>query len=148
VAQSIAQLHAEGLAHNNVRPESLLFNGHRETGEVRAMLVGLVEPSFEPEAREEDVRHLADMIANLIRQPRIDALRPETRPALTSLREGLAATATGQGLAPSISAIIDALASGLAIIDSNFNVIRTHGGDIYAYADVLIRHALYRRLYG
>lgn len=148
VAQSVARLHAEGLAHNNVCPESLLFKGQRETAEVRPMLVGLVEPSFEPAALEEDVRRLAALIIGFIRPSRIEALHGEARTLLAALREGLARTASGQGTAPSLSGVIDALANGLGALDRNFQLLRRHDGNTAAYADLLIRYSLYHRFYG
>ena len=147
VAQPIARLHKEGLAHNNVRPQSLLFKGQRETGEVRTMFVGLVEPSFESSAREEDVRHLAELIVNLIRPARIDALGADRRPSIAGLRDDLHRLANSEFRTPTIHMLIDAVAGGLGVIEPNFEIIRVHGGDMYSYADRIIRHSLYNKLY-
>ncbi len=149
VAQSIARLHREGLAHNNVRPQSLLFKGRREAGRVQALFVGLVEPSFDPEALEEDVRNLAGLIVSVIRQPRIDALRAEVRPAVEQARKRLERTASGEirTPAPTIHELIQVVEEALAAIEPNFEIVRDHDGDVADYADLLVRHSLYNKLF-
>jgi serine/threonine-protein kinase len=147
VALTISRLHEHGLAHNNVRPESLVFKGNRSAGRVQSLFVGLVEPSFAPEALAEDVRRLAGMIVALIRQSRVDALRPTMRPMIERLRDRLRRLAAGESRIPTIKAFIDVLADGLGAIESNFDLIRAHGGSVSAYADLLVRHSLYSRLY-
>ena len=148
-ATSVARLHAQGLAHNNVRLESLVFKGRREAGQVWPLLLGLVEPSFDPAAREEDVRNLAGMIGALIRQTRIDALRPEVRVAVEAVRARLLRLASGEPRVPppTIADLTEVLAEGLGAIEPNFDIVRRHGGDIAAFADLLVRHSLYNKLY-
>jgi tRNA A-37 threonylcarbamoyl transferase component Bud32 len=147
VGLSVARLHEHGLAHNNVRPAALVFKGNRDAGRVQPLFVGLVEPSFEKEKLKEDVRNLAQMVSSLIKQQRIDALRPTARPLIEKLRERLNKTATGELRTPTIKAFIDILADGLSVIEPNFDLVRTHGGNIAQYADLLVRHSLYNKLY-
>jgi serine/threonine protein kinase len=146
VAISVSRLHEHGLAHNNVRPESLVFKGLRD-GRVQSLFVGLVEPSFAPEALAEDVRNLARMVGNLIRDSRVDALRPTVKPLIQRLQARLNKLGAGEGRIPTIKAFIDFLADGLGAIEPNFDVVRTHGGNLAAYADLLVRHSLYSKLY-
>jgi serine/threonine-protein kinase len=147
VGLSIARLHEHGLAHNNVRFEALVFKGQRDAGRVQPLFVGLVEPSFDPEKLKEDVRNLAGMVGALIRQARVDALRPTARPLVERLRERLRKTASGELRTPTIRAFIDVLADGLSAIEPNFDLVREHGGNIAAYADLLVRNTFYNRLY-
>jgi hypothetical protein len=149
VGQSIARLHAEGLAHTNVRPESLVFKGRRADGRVQPLLLGLVAPSFDPAALGSDVRQLAEMTCVWIRQPRIDALRPEVRATVQKVRDHLSALATRdpEAEAPIIGELLEVIASALAAIDPNFQVLREHGGDVGSFAEVLVRHAVYHRLF-
>jgi hypothetical protein len=149
VALSIARLHAHGLAHNNVRPQSLVFKGRRDAGRVEPLFLGLVEPSFSPEALEEDVRNLSGMIVSWIAPPRIDALRPEVRPLVEQLRDRLVRTASGELVkpAPTIQELIDVVQDALAAIEPNFEIVRDGAGDVAAFADLLVRHSLYNMLF-
>jgi serine/threonine protein kinase len=149
VALSIARLHREGLGHNNVRPQALVFKGRRDAGRVQPLFVGLVEPSFDPEVLEEDVRNLSAMIVSWIRQPRIDALRPEVRPVVDLLRSRLRKTGSGElrTPAPTIQELVEVLNDGLAAIEPNYEIVRNNGGDVADYADLLVRHSLYNKLF-
>jgi serine/threonine protein kinase len=147
VGRTIERLHDSGLAHNNVRAESLVFKGHRDAGRVQSLFVGLVEPSFAPEALVEDVRNLAGMLAPLMRQSRVDALRPTVRPLIERLRERLRKMAAGEARTVSIKAFLDLLSDGLGAIEPNFDLVRAHKGNTTAYADLLVRHSLFNRLY-
>ncbi|MSP61439.1 MAG: hypothetical protein EXR72_14045 [Myxococcales bacterium] len=148
-ALSIARLHSNGLAHNNLRPPSLVFKGQRDAGRVTPLFLGLVEPSFDPLAMEEDVRNLALMIGTWIRPSRIDALRPEVRPMLAQVSDRLARTASGElrEPAPTIHELIDVLSDALSAIEPNFEILRHNGGDLASFADLLCRHSLYHKLY-
>jgi hypothetical protein len=147
-ALSIARLHDEGLAHNNVEPSSLVFKGFREAGRVSPLFLGLVEPSFDPAARVRDVRNLARMIVDLIRQPRIDALRPDLRPIVLREKQQLEDIAEGRtDRPPSIHVLTYVFSTTLGAIEPNFELIRTHEGDVAAFADLLVRHSLYNKLY-
>jgi tRNA A-37 threonylcarbamoyl transferase component Bud32 len=147
IGRTIERLHAEGLAHNNVRPESLVFKGHRDAGRVQSLFVGLVEPSFAPEALIEDVRNLAGMLSPLMKQNRIDALRPTVRPLIDRLRDRMRKMAGGEARTITIKAFLDILSDGLGAIEPNFDLVRAHKGNTVAYADLLVRHSLYNRLY-
>ena len=145
---SIARLHDQGLAHNNVEPRSLVFKGFREAGRVMPLFVGLVEPTFEPAARLADVRNLAGMIAGLVRTPRIDALRPDLRPVVLQKKQELEDIAEGKGSSPpSIHVLTYLFSKALGAIEPNFEIVRTHEGDVAAFADLLVRHSLYNKLY-
>ncbi len=147
VVTQVGRLHAHGLAHNNVNLRSLLFKGFADTGEVQPAFVGLVEPSFAPPALAEDVRRLAEMIHGLIHPARIEAVDPASRPALQALVANLAAIAGGEVEVPDINGLIQLLCDGLTLIEGNFGVILAHGGNPLAFADMMVRHSLYRRLW-
>ncbi len=147
VALTISRLHEHGLAHNNVRLESLLFRGQRDLGRVQSLFVGLVEPSFAPEALLADVQNLAGMIHGWIRPARLDALRPTVRPVLERLHTRLVKIAAAEVRIPTMQSLVHLVADGLAAIEPNFDLVRVHGGNIFAYADMLVRHSLFNRLY-
>ncbi len=148
VAAQIARLHEHGLAHNNVTLRSLLFKHLPETGQVKPMFVGLVEPSFDDAGMQEDVRRLAGVLQALVQRSRIDELAPELQPRLEELLEYLSALERGEGASPMIGQLLDVLQQGLALIEPNFAVVRRHGGDPVAFAHTVTRHALFRYLWG
>lgn len=147
VGRTLQRLHAEGLAHNNVRAESLVFKGNRDAGRVQSLFLGLVEPSLAPEALHEDVRHLAGLLAPLMKPRRIAALRPTLRPSIEGLRQRLLKMAAGEARVVTLRALLDLIADGLGAIDPTFDLVREHKGNTTAYADLLVRHSLYNRLY-
>jgi tRNA A-37 threonylcarbamoyl transferase component Bud32 len=148
VAAQIARLHERGLAHDNVTLRSLLFKHLPETGQVKPVFVGLVEPRFDGAAMEEDVRRLAGVLQALVRRTRISEAAPELRPRLEEMLGYLEALERGEGPTPMIGQLLDVLQQGLALIEPNFAVVRRHGGDPVAFAHVLTRHALFRYLWG
>ena len=148
VAAQIARLHEHGLAHNNVTLRSLLFKHLPETGQVKPVFVGLVEPKFDDGAMQEDVRRLAGVLQALVRRTRINEAAPEQRPRLEEMLTYLEALERGEGQAPMIGQLLDVLQQGLALIEPNFAVVRRHGGDPIAFAHLLTRHALFRYLWG
>jgi tRNA A-37 threonylcarbamoyl transferase component Bud32 len=148
VAAQIARLHEHGLAHNNVTLRSLLFKHLPDSGQVKPMFVGLVEPRFDEAAMVEDVRRLGGLVLALVRRSRIDEVAPAERPRLEELVGWLQALERGEGVAPTIGQLLDLLQQGLARIEPNFAVVRRHGGDVLAFAHLLTRHALHRYLWG
>jgi serine/threonine protein kinase len=148
VAAQIARLHEHGLAHNNVTLQSLLFKHLPETGQVKPMFVGLVEPSFDPVAMQEDVRRLAGVLEALVVRSRVNEAAPEHRPRLEELLDYLRGLERGDGTAPMIGQLVDVLQQGLALIEPNFAVVRRYGGDPVAFAHTLTRHALFHVLWG
>jgi serine/threonine protein kinase len=147
VSLSIGRLHDAGLAHNNVEPRSLVMKGLRDQGRVVPMFVGLVEPTFEVDARATDVRALARMIADLVQPSALDALRPELRNIVQRELQPLEELASGQKKTPSIHVLTYLLSKLLGTIVPNFEIVRTHDGDVAAFADLLVRHSLYNKLY-
>jgi len=149
VALSIARLHNQGLAHNNVDARSLVFKGFPDNGRVVPLFLGLVAPSLDPEARGDDVRRLAALLVGLIHQGRIDALRPDLRVLVERARTDLTdiSAATGGAAGPTIHVLVHLCARALGAIDPNFELVRKHGGDVSAFADLMIRHSLYNKLF-
>ena len=147
VVSQVARLHEHGLAHNNVKLSSLLFKGFAETGEVKPAFVGLVSPSFLAADLAEDVRRLAEMVHTLIRPSRVQAQPRGQRPALTALAANLDAIASGEVAVADISALLTLLFDGLTMIERNFGVVIANGGDPIAFANMMVRHSLYWRLW-
>ena len=95
-----------------------------------------------------DVQNLAGLVAALIRQPRIDALAPDLRPRLREHKTELQNISEGRNPDPvSIHALTELFAGALDAIEPNFAIVRAHGGDVEAFADLLVRHSLYNKLY-
>lgn len=147
LADQIGRLHAEGLAHNNVMLASLILKGIKETGEAKPMLVGLVEPTFDKRAVLRDVRRLAGLVFSLLRPSRVAEHAPENRERLCELFACLDGLARGRVTCSTILDLQGKLEDGLALMDRNFDVVRRHGGDPMAYAQLLTCRALYRRLW-
>jgi len=148
VARQVATLHARGLAHNNVRAEALLLKAIDELREVHPAMVGLVDPSLEPEAQKTDVRGLAGLILSWIRPERVDALDARLRTTIDDLRSRLAAAAFHEAIPPpTIGELVELIADGLSAINSNFGVLRENAGDLDDYALLLVSHSLYGRLW-
>jgi serine/threonine protein kinase len=143
----IGQLHAEGLAHNNVMLASLILKGIKETGEAKPMLVGLVEPSFDKRAVLRDVRRLAGMVFSLLRPARVAEQTLEIRAPLLDLIACLDGVARGRVTCSTLLDLQGRIDDGLALLDANFDLIRRHGGAPLAYAQLLTQRALYRRLW-
>lgn len=148
VVRQVARLHEQGLAHNNVRPQSLLLKGSHATREVHPAMVGLIDPSAHPLAFEMDVRQLAALVHSWIRASRIEALEPKSKPRIEELREDLMSIAYDRSRkVPGIDELFGAVAGGLAAIDGNFDILRQNGGDLQAYALLHVSRALYYRLW-
>jgi serine/threonine protein kinase len=147
VVDQVARLHEHGLAHNNVTFESLLFKGFPETGEARPAFVGLVAPSFSVECMAEDVYGLAGIVHSLISLPRVEELPENQRGSIDALRRNLDAIATGAVEVPPIAGLFALICEGLSLIEDNFGVVASSGGDPIRFAHLLVERSLYRRLW-
>jgi len=147
VARQVSRLHEDGIAHNNAESSSLLLKGLRESREVHPAMIGLVEPSIDREAIHNDVRQLALMTLSWVRAKRIEAYEPRLRGQLESWRMLLTTLANDHVGSPTIDRLIGTIADGLALIDYNFGVLRTNGGNLDQYALLLVSHSLYGRLW-
>jgi serine/threonine protein kinase len=148
LAESLARLHAHGLAHNHVCREAIVFEAIREQARAVPMLLGLVEPSFEAWARVVDARNLAALIVELMAPVRTDLLRPAERVAIDHCKQQLTDIAAGfDGPSPTSDSLLGVLGQGLGALDGNFEILLKHHGNLGAYADLLVRHSLYRRLF-
>jgi hypothetical protein len=142
-ADQVARLHAHGMAHGNVSLEALLFKGFPVSGEAAPFLVGLVEPSFDPPALLRDVQKLAAIVCELLP----DSVRTEATGGFAQVASELDDIAHGGTGLPSIAGISERIRRALGLLDDNFAVLCAHGGDPVAYARLLVRHSLYRRLW-
>jgi tRNA A-37 threonylcarbamoyl transferase component Bud32 len=148
VARQVSRLHDQGMAHNNVSPAALLLKGIPNTRQVHPAMVGLVDPSIEPEALVADVRKLAGLVLSWVHANKVEALDPRLRAIIDDLRHRLATYSFNESVAPpSIQGFVGAIADGLSALDYNFAVLREHGGDLDAYALLLVSHSLYSRLW-
>jgi len=148
VAKQVSRLHEQGLAHNNVRAESLLLKGLRESGDVHPAMLGLVEPSIDPRAMIDDVRQLAALTLTWLRPSRVEAADARVRACVEDLQARLARTAYEEQDTPLVvHDIVCMIADGLSAIDFNFGVLRENMGDLEAYSLLLISKPLYGRLW-
>lgn len=148
VTQQVARLHAQGLAHNNVRARSLLLKGLRDTRDVHPAMLGLVEPSMNPQAIVADICQLAGLVLSWIRPIRVEALDQRHRIRIDEIRSHLAALAFNEQVIPrGIDELTELLADGLSVLNFNFGVLRENMGDLDDYALMLVSHTLYGRLW-
>lgn len=147
VVDQVARLHEHGLAHNNVALSSLMFKGFARTGEAHAFFVGLVDPSFAGEDLLRDVQRLAGIVGGFFGPAALSEAGPDQRRHIQSLSQRLEAVARGTSGVPAIGALERMLGDALAALERNFAVVREHGGDPVGFAGLLVRRALYRRLW-
>jgi hypothetical protein len=146
VAEQVERLHSRGMAHRNVGAGSLLLKGLRESRRVHPAMVGIVSPSLDPADVAGDVRDLADLMMSWLRLTRVEEAEAIYRERLSDVRRRIDEMARGESEA-SIAEFVDAVADGLSAIDFNFGVLRESGGDLDAYALLLVSHSLYGRLW-
>ncbi|HWM87538.1 MAG TPA: protein kinase [Kofleriaceae bacterium] len=146
VAVQVERLHSRGMAHRNVCAASLLLKGLRESRRVHPAMVGIVTPSLDPADLTGDVRDLAALMNSWLRPTRIEEAEAVYHERLSDVHRRIAEMAGGVG-AYAIGDFLDAVADGLCAVDFNFGVLRESGGDLNAYALLLVSHALYGRLW-
>jgi tRNA A-37 threonylcarbamoyl transferase component Bud32 len=147
VAHQVRQLHRAGVAHNNVHAGSLLLKGIRDGRRVQPAMIGLVDPSFAPEARASDVQQLAALVLDWLPTERGSVRETSAQAAVARLAARLAHVAGVAGVTPTADQLLGEIASGLSAVDKNFGVLAAHGGDLSAYASLLVQHRLYGRLW-
>jgi serine/threonine protein kinase len=148
VARQVERLHSRGMAHRNVSAGALLLKGLRESRRVHPAMVGIVTPSLDTADQPGDVRDLAALMMSWLRPTRIEEAEAVHRERLGEVDRRIAEMAAGGGEgAATIGDFLDAVADGLSAIDFNFGVLREGGGDLDAYALLLVSHALYGRLW-
>ncbi|MCP4445558.1 MAG: protein kinase [Myxococcales bacterium] len=147
VAKQVARLHATGLAHNNVCPEALLLKGNRSTRRVHPAMVGIVAPSESTSDMHVDARNLAGLLLEWIDDAAISEAEPMTRARLEVIHADLAAIANNVDCEHTVSEVVERCEDGLSALDFNFGVLRENGGDIAAYALLVVGHSLYGRLW-
>ena len=148
VVRQVAQLHEHGLAHNNVRPESLLIKRIDRTRDILPSMAGLVEPSIERVAIESDVCNLASLVLSWIKPATLVAADRHVRAHIDELRAQLAAISFDErGKPTAIDELFSLVANALAVVDYNFSVLRDNGGDIQHYILLLLSHHLCGRLW-
>ncbi|HTE52499.1 MAG TPA: protein kinase [Kofleriaceae bacterium] len=146
VAEQVVRLHSRGMAHRNVGAGSLLLKGLRESRRVHPAMVGIVSPSLDPADLAGDVRDLAGLMMSWLRLTRIEEAEAVHRERLSDVHRRIVEMAA-PGSSAAIDELTDAVADGLSAIDFNFGVLRESGGDLDAYALLLVSHSLYGRLW-
>lgn len=147
--RQVSQLHEHGMAHNNVRPESLLIKGIEETRDIRPCMVGLVQPSIRPEAINGDVKNLAGLILSWLKPNNITVAGHSARTSVDQLRGRLASISFDEsGATPSAERLLGMVADALASVDYNFSILSRAGGDLQDYILLQVSHRLYHRLWG
>ena len=86
VSNQVAQLHAKGLAHNNICNAALLLKADPASLGIRPAMVGLVAPSLRPEALQSDIRRLAQMILGWAHPKRVHPLEPHLQTEMKATR--------------------------------------------------------------
>ncbi|WP_428265288.1 serine/threonine-protein kinase [Haliangium sp.] len=148
VIRQVGHLHEHGMAHNNVRAESLLFKGMPATRTVLPCMVGLVDPALAPEALADDVRNLAALILSWMHPARIEAAEQSLRRQVEALRQRLAGIAFSElATPPAIDELFALVANALSTVDDNFRVLREHRGDLQRYLLLVVSHGLYHLLW-
>jgi hypothetical protein len=148
VARQVRRLHTRGMAHNNVTPNALLFKGLREHRRVHPAMVGIVAPTLEADDMINDVRQLAGLTLSWLRPNQIEEAEAIYHSRLGDVHRRILETASGQDVySCTIDDFLESVADGLSAIDFNFGVLRESGGDLDAYALLLVSHALYGRLW-
>jgi hypothetical protein len=148
VCRQVLRLHRRGLAHNNVGPDTLMFKGIQSMLQVRPAMVGLVDPSFDRGRMADDVRNVAGLVHSWLRPTRIEILPEGQRQRIRDVRQRLKSIATDPEVMPPLSdSLTDLMAYALGTIDENFDILRSHGGNLETYSLRLIEHALYARLW-
>ena len=148
VARQVRRLHTRGMAHNNVTANALMLKGLRESRRVHPAMVGIVSPTLEPDDMIQDVRRLANMALSWVRPERIEEAEAVHHSRLGDVYRRIDETASGKDeYSCTIDEFLEAIADGLSAIDFNWGVLRENGGDLDAYALLLVSHALYGRLW-
>lgn len=148
IVRQVAQLHEQGLAHNNIRPESLLLRGMDDSCDVHPCMAGLVQPSIEHAAIHGDVRNLASLVLSWIMPGSLLTAELRVRSQMEALRSHLAQISFDEGQHPAgIDELVALIADALSAVDYNFSVLRGNGGDLQEYVLLQVSHRLYSRLW-
>lgn len=147
VCQQVKGLHENGLAHNNVCPEALLLKGMRDSRRVHPAMVGIVAPTESVDDMRRDVCKLAGLLGSWISKVAISGADPTVQARLEVIVGDLDRIATDFSASRSVAQVIELCEDGLCALDFNFGVLRENGGDLQAYALLLISHSLYGRLW-
>ena len=146
--RQVAQLHEHGLAHNNVRPESLLLKRIEKSRDLVPSMAGLVEPSIDRAAIEADVRNMASLVMSWIKPSSVVTAEQRVRLQMDELRAQLASISFDErGRLTGIDELLSLIAGALSAVDFNFGVLRENGGDIQDYVLLQVSHRLYHRLW-
>jgi hypothetical protein len=147
ITRQVSVLHENGMAHNNIHPGALLFKAATELRMAQPAMIGLVEPSLQPESMVADTRAMAGMVLSWLRPARILALNSRTRPHFDEVRARLSSLATDRSEASRVDELLAAISDGLALVDFNFSVLRDSGGDLEEHAQLVLSHRAYHLLW-
>jgi hypothetical protein len=147
IVSQVSQLHEHGLAHNNVRPESLLLKGVEETRDIRPSMAGLVNPSVEPEAIHKDVRNLASLILSWVKPSSLVTSDQRVRSRIDRVRARLAAIGFNETGSTEIHELLAITTDALSTVDYNFRVLHENRGNLQEYLLLQVSHRLYYKLW-
>ena len=147
VSKQVYQLHQQGLAHNNVCAEALLLKGNRSTRRVYPAMVGIVAPSEDPHDMREDARRLAGLLRGWISDAAVQSADPIVCSRIEVIQSDLKAIEEDEKATSTVTRVIELCEDGLSALNFNFGVLRENGGDLEAYALLLVGHSLYGRLW-
>jgi hypothetical protein len=147
VCKQVQRLHENGLAHNNVCAEALLLKGIKDSRRVHPAMVGIVEPTESEADMRKDARKLAELLMTWVSEPAIGGAPPAMSARLTIIASDLQEIASEEALDSSVATVIELCEDALSGLDFNFGVLRENGGNLNAYALLLVSHSLYGRLW-
>lgn len=148
LVRQVSQLHEHGMAHNNIRPESLLLKGIEDTRDVRPCMVGLVQPSIAVEAMQADVRNLAGLVLSWLKPANFTLSDHAARTTIDQLRARLGSLSFDESSnMPGIDKLLAMITNALAYVDYNFKILSQSSGDLQDYLLLQMSHRLYHRLW-
>lgn len=147
VSRQVDRLHQNGLAHNNVCAEALLLKGNGTCRRVYPAMVGIVAPSEDPLDMREDARRLAALLLSWVSEAAVQSAEPMVCARMEVIQSDLQEIVDDKHATSTMTRVIELCEDGLSTLDFNFGVLRENGGDLQAYALLLVSHSLYGRLW-
>jgi serine/threonine protein kinase len=147
VARQVDRLHQNGLAHNNVCAEALLLKGNATSRRVYPAMVGIVAPSEDQLDMREDAQGLAALLLSWISDAAVQSAEPGVCARIEVIQSDLQMIVDDQEATHTVTRVIELCEDGLSALDFNFGVLRENGGDLQAYALLLVSHSIYGRLW-
>jgi hypothetical protein len=147
LAIPLRELHARGLAHNNVGLATVMFKADSPSETARPLLAGLVEPSLDPQRCQEDVRQYARLVTALLAQASCVAPSSQVERMAQALTDELLTIAADDSIAPAVDWVSESVARVLADLDPDFARISADHGEIESYFATVLHPFFYSLLF-